>query len=184
MAIDRLILLCFTLVVSCASALAADVSSVYTTLDLDQCRQEAVPPTESVEPVDGAIWWCDGYGGVPVRVAEGDLRFLISYGANAAAERAAGQTLPQFNTINQTLEWRLDRTGRPFATILRFFTDNGLGDGSAKGQVLVVTKLGGPGQVCHVGYVDALATPNANAVAREIADRAPDFVCGQDMPGY
>jgi hypothetical protein len=75
---------------------------------------------------------------MPVRVAEGDLRFLVSYGANAAGEIAAGQTVPQFNTINETLEWRLDGAGRAFATILRFFTD---GEGE-KEQILVVTRLG------------------------------------------
>lgn len=183
MALHRLII-SLAFIPGVLPAWAADVSGVYTRLDLDQCRQEARPPAEPDEPVDGATWWCVGYDGMPVRVAEGDLRFLISYGPNAAEELAAGQTLPQFNTINQTLEWRLDGSGRPFATILRYFIDIELGDRTGKGQVLVVTKLGGPGQICHVGYVDALATPNANAVAREIADRSPDFVCGQDTAGY
>ncbi|MCP4383117.1 MAG: hypothetical protein GY798_17125, partial [Hyphomicrobiales bacterium] len=68
----------------------------------------------------------------------------------------------------------------PFATILRFFPD--LGDGET-GQVLVITKLGGSGQICHVGYVDALANPQANALARQIADNvAPLFDCQADQP--
>ena len=36
--------------------------------------------------------------------------------------------------------------------------------------MLVITKLGGPGQICHIGYVDARTNPDANALAREVAD--------------
>ncbi len=67
---------------------------------------------------------------------------------------------------------------RPFATILRFFTNSGEGD---KAQVLVITKLGPPGQVCHIGTVNASINPDANAIAREVADNsAPVFNCGKD----
>jgi hypothetical protein len=41
-----------------------------------------------------------------------------------------------------------------------------------KGQVLVVSKVAGDtGQGCVVGYVDALANPEPNALARKVADR-------------
>jgi hypothetical protein len=44
----------------------------------------------------------------------------------------------------------------------------------------VVTKLG-PGGVCHVGYVDARANPDANELARKLADeKARTFRCGID----
>lgn len=158
--------------------------SAYTKLDLAACQGE--PPNPD-DPVGGGIWWCQGYGGIPVRVAEGDLRFLVSFGPNAAEEPAAGQTLPAFNTIGTTLEWRLERDRsngslRPVATILRYFTDSGTGD---KGQVLVVTKLGGPGQVCHIGYVDALLNRDANVTARQVAEQvAAGFVCGTHQAGY
>ncbi len=73
------------------------------------------------------------------------------------------------------------RTASRFATILRFYTD--AGDGDPEGQVLVITRLGGPGQVCHIGYVDARVNPDANAIAREVADNgAADFDCGRDQP--
>jgi hypothetical protein len=158
--------------------------SAYTKLDLATCQGE--PPNPD-DPVAGGTWWCQGYGGMPVRVAEGDLRFLVSFGANAAEEPAAGQTLPAFNTIGTTLEWRLERNRSngslvPIATILRYFTDSGTGE---KGQVLVVTKLGGPGQVCHIGYVDALLNPNANVLARQVAEQvAAGFTCGTHQAGY
>ena len=80
-------------------ASAAENSSAYTRLILDQCRQEPVDPDD---PLGGGVWWCEGYAGIPVRVAEGDARFLVSYGEAAAGERAASQTLPAFNTINET----------------------------------------------------------------------------------
>ena len=50
------------------------------------------------------------------------------------------------------------------------------------GRVLVVTRLG-PGGVCHVGFVDARANPNANELAQQLADeRARGFRCGADKP--
>lgn len=158
--------------------------SAYTKLDLANCQQEPLDPDD---PVAGGSWWCQGHGGIPVRVAEGDLRFLISYGANAAQEPAAGQTLPAFNTIGTTLEWRLERNRSngslvPIATILRYFTESGTGE---KGQVLVVTKLGAPGQVCHIGYVDALLNRDANVLARQVAEQvAAGFVCGTHQAGH
>jgi hypothetical protein len=181
--VNRLaILLPFLLLAAPALANGA-FESAYTKLDLAACRQEPLDPED---PVEGGTWWCDGYAGIPVRVAEGDLRFLVSYGEKAAEEPAAGETLPAFNTIGATLEWRLERSRSdggltPVATILRYFTDNGSGE---KGQFLVVTKLGGPGQVCHIGYVDALLNPGANATARQVAEQvAAGFVCGRDRPG-
>ena len=52
-------------------------------------------------------------------------------------------------------------------------------------QVLVVTRLGETGTVCHVAYVDALLNPNANALAREAADTiARIFTCSHDEPGW
>lgn len=170
--------------VMAAPAAAGIYDSAYTKLDLDQCRQEAPDPED---PLSGGVWWCAGYTGIPVRVAEGDLRFLVSFGANAAGEPAAGETLPQFNRIGTTLEWRLETTPtdgswRPVATILRYFTQ---GDFDAEGQVLVVTKLGPPGQICHIGYVDALLNPDANVIARQIAEMGSgSFVCGRDQPSY
>lgn len=181
MARHRLILLLGLVLSLGASAASAENASVYTRLVLERCRAE---PPDPEDPLQSGVWWCRGHGTIPVRVAEGDLRFLVSYGRDAQDEMAASQTLPQFNTINETLEWRLapglDGVPRPVATILRFFTDSG--DGGRKGQVLVITKLGGPGQVCHVGYVDALLNPDANVIARQVADNAaPHFVCGRDM---
>jgi hypothetical protein len=75
---------------------------------------------------NGAVSICPGYDGIDVRVVEGDLRILVSYGPNAGNQTATYETLPQFNTIGETLEWRVRREGgklKPFATILRFRWD-------------------------------------------------------------
>jgi hypothetical protein len=157
---------------------AAENLSVYSKIDLDACRE--IPPAPD-DPLESGAWWCDGYAGIPVYVSEGDLRFFVSYGENAPDELAAKTTLPAFNHIGETIEWRLDPDGRPFATILRFFTETG--DGAPDDQVLVLTRLGGPGQTCHIGYVDARANPDANALAREVVDNgAAEFDCDRESP--
>jgi hypothetical protein len=167
-----------SLMLPCLIALpaAAGNLSAYTKINLAECRE--IPPAPD-DPLQSGAWWCEGYEGVPVYVSEGDLRFFVSYGDNAQDELAAKTTLPSFNHIGETIEWRLTPDGKHFATILRFFTSPG--DGAPEGQVLVITKLGGPGQVCHIGTVDARANPDANAIAREVADNgAADFDCGRD----
>ena len=80
---------------------ATEIESVYTKLDLDQCKD--VTPEEVKD--NGAVLICPGSGGIDVRVAEGDLRIFVSYGPNAADQTATYETLPQFNSIGETLEW-------------------------------------------------------------------------------
>jgi len=164
----------FFAVLGPASA-AGLVNSSYTDLDLDQC-------TVITADDFGATWACPGLKGMPVMVGEGDLRFFVSYGLTSTTEKAAEQTLPPFNHLGAKIEWRVSNDeGRwlPFATILRYFTAKP--DGSeGEGQVLVVTKVE-PGNTCHVAYIDALANPDANELARNAADeRARDFDCETD----
>ena len=156
-------------------ACAETISSVYTSLDLKQCRDVTPKDIEDY----GAVAICPGYDGIDVRVAEGDLRIFVSYGPGAATQTAAYETVPQFNTIGDTLEWRgAEEGGRwtPFATILRFKWSV---DGKT-GSTLVVTKLG-KYDSCHVAYVEASGNPHANEEARAIADKdARSFRCRTD----
>ncbi len=150
---------------------AQQVVSSYTDVDLDECTV--------IESDDfGATWACSGLKGMPVMIAEGDLRMFVSYGLTSTTERAAEQTLPPFNHLGPKIEWRVsnaDGSYKPFATILRYFVSKQ--DGETEGQVLVVTKIA-PGATCHVAYIDALANPDANALARQAADdKAVDFDC-------
>lgn len=156
-----------------------NIDSIYTNIDLNECL---------VMKADdfGASYACPGYKGFPLLISEGDLRFFVSYGFGAPDEMAASQTVPAFNTIGETLEWRVsNKTGdfMPFATILRYHTQ--IGDGSEPdGEVLVVTKIEA-GNTCHIAYVDARLTPNANEVARNFADNeAETFDCANDEPHY
>ena len=70
------------------------------------------------------------------------------------------------------------KNGKPFATILRWFTDNGEEDG--KQNWLVVTKLNGD-EACRMAFIDT-KFPNANAVAKQKADSAKNFNCAKDLP--
>jgi hypothetical protein len=137
-----------------APAAAQQIESSYTDLDLNtMCTV--------IESDDfGTMWACEGLKGIPIMVSEGDLRMFVSYGLTSTTEG----------------HWK------PFATILRFFTQRE--EGEAEGQILVVTKVAA-GATCHVGYVDALANPDANELARKVADeKAKDFDCATAEPEY
>lgn len=154
--------------------------SEYTDLDLDLCTV--------VQSDDfGSTWACNGFKGIPVMVAEGDLRMMVSFGLTSTEEKAASQTLPPFNHLGEKIEWRLSNVEggyKPFATIVRYFVqrmDPETGEEKTpEGQVLVVTKVA-PGTTCQIAWIDALANPDANALAQKTADeKAPDFDCASD----
>jgi hypothetical protein len=156
---------------------ASAEESVYTSVALESC--ELQPPNPK-DPLESGVWVCAGYQGIPVRIVESDLRFFVSYGFDAANQPAAHQTLPPFNTIHATLEWRLDDGGVPFATILRFFAESL--DGGPPEQILVVTAIGATG-VCHAAYVSASVNADANIMARQAADLfARNFDCLYHAP--
>jgi hypothetical protein len=165
-----------------AAASAQSIESAYTALETSKCLH-----AHGLAPEDYGHWTCKGYGGIAVWVAGGDQRVYVSFGPHAKNEPAASQTLSAFNSEGRTIEWRIERGGdgnaRPFATILRWNTSS-LDENANqnRGQVLVVTRLA-PGPICHVGYIDGGANPNANELAREIADKhARSFRCGTDEP--
>lgn len=172
------------------SAVAEEIVSVTTPLNLKKCRHL---PGKMEE--DYGAWRCRGYGGIAVFVSAGDQRTYISYGRNAEHQPAARQTLASFNGEGDTIEWRAlrgkDGKLKPFATIVRLSVTKSAEDPPVKGAVLVVTRLGPP--VCRVGYVDALANPGAITLARKIADEnARAFACqgsksivlGEKGPGF
>lgn len=173
-------------------------SSTYTSLDFKKCHlitqaELGLPElTEEEMGTMGGQWLCPGYNKSSVYIAESDLRMFVSYGHDAFNERAWGQTLPPFNYVGHTLEWRL-RTEQslasatpeqiPFATILRWHTQGGE-MAQEKGEILIVTKLE-PGNTCHVAYIDAKLTPNANQIARDFADNeVTGFNCEKDEIFY
>lgn len=169
-----------------AQAPAGDgVAYAYTTFDADKnCKHRKGRDVE-----DYGTWTCPGYAGIPVVLSAGDQRMQVSFGPRASREVAASETLPPFNDVYKgTIEWRLapgkNDKPAPYATILRWNYKTSPDDRKASGRVLVVTRLN-PGGVCHVGYVDARANPDANEIARKLADeKARGFVCEKDKPEW
>ena len=128
---------------------------------------------------------CKGYKDLVLTKADNDLRSAVSVGRNAKAaqsERAASQTFGAFNSPADTVEWRLDKTGKAFAIIQRWsIADNddvGKDDRPKSKYFLIVTRVA-PGATCHVAYIDSQANgQDANAVARKAADElANGFDC-------
>ncbi len=152
-----------------APADAREPTSLYTTIDLDTCRVTR-------RHRDGNTWSCNGLAGYPVMYAEGDLRAFVSVGANPGKRQAAEQTLGPFNSIfmgrtrRATIGWRVhNQDGKPIphATILRYYTRNDTG----QGEVLVIMKVTNR-ETCQAAMIDALAEPEAVAMARQVADGA------------
>jgi len=179
---------CFSLPV-----LAQEISSTYTKLDLENAC-EWQKPADEIEAQMGGRALCQGFGLYPVIFSEGDLRQLVFYGT-VPEEGRVGHGFMQWNRVHDTIEWRL-ADGKPFATIHRWFVENidpdtGANSPRYTGQVLRVATVGDPSlpenqrSSCSVGYVDAKANPNANELARQIADgltRA--FRCSVDQPRF
>lgn len=157
---------------------ANPLKSLYTTIELKTCRRASAQP-------DGRAWLCPGLDGYPVYIAEAGARTFVSVGSEPQKRRAAQQTLGISNSLfrgasgRATLEWRfVKRDGKvvPYATIQRYFTKNG----ARSGEVLVVTKVT-DSEDCHVAHIDALANPDAIALARSIADKdARAFDCASE----
>ncbi len=171
--------LCVALLVQASPVAAQQIESSYTDLDLNTL-------CTVIESDDfGTMWACPGLKGIPVMVSEGDLRMFVSYGLTSTTEKAAEQTLSPFNRLGSKIEWRVSNAEghwKPFATILRYFVQRE--ETESEGQVLVVTKVK-PGATCQIAYIDALANPDANELARNAADEgAPGFDCEADEPEY
>jgi hypothetical protein len=158
------------------AAHAQQASSVYSTFNLKKC---AVISKDA--DTGDIVQRCKGSGGFEFFIADGDLRTYVGYGPNGLDQKAFTQTLSPFNSVNDTVEFRVRGTGSaPFAAILRYRTADE--DGKERGQVLVVTKIDGK-EACHMAYIDARANPAANALARDTADSmAPGFDCARDEP--
>ncbi|SEN10443.1 hypothetical protein [Bradyrhizobium sp. OK095] len=177
--------ICLAVLLACLNSGNADAQSLgstYTSTAPKDCRQIGKP-----SELDGSTRRvCPGKAGLVVLISEDDLREIVSVGHNrrAAAEEPAAQVwFGPFNSSETTIEWRA-AGARPFAIIQRWHIADST-DPDKQGRpntkaMLVVTRLP-PGPVCHVAYVDAIANPNANELARKAADDfARGFACGKD----
>ena len=162
---------------SATATLAGEITSVYSDLDLKTCKALQLYTGDEGE---GGEWECKGIKGYDVMFWEGDLRGNIAFGPLARSQCSSAQSFGAFNSPGAKIEWRMEN-GKPFATILRWFTDNGSGEANAKQNWLAVTKLNGK-DACRMALIDT-KYPNANTLAQAKADgKAHTFNCEKDMP--
>ncbi|WP_297774552.1 hypothetical protein [uncultured Roseovarius sp.] len=161
-----------------AAAHAQDMDSVYTSYDWENdCRT-----LETDRPADeagmGFRLICPGPNGLHLMLTDGDARISMDYGSTPAF--GPWESFSPFNTVHDTVEWRrqpMQGEMRPFATIHRW----SVGPSHDYREMLVVSTVAHASgtESCMVGFIDITDTPDANALARAVADRyAPGFVCG------
>ena len=166
--------------------------SAYTDAVTKSCKT-LVEPAPDEPGGDFIVLECKGYKNWAFTYKEGDLRASVHYGylSNDALDNQF-ESFAQFNSVGKKVEWRLDENKIPVAAIIRYFVEypdpeTGSVDNGAKGQVLVISKVGVTEQEdgCVIGYVDALANTDANKLARELADEnAASFQCGTDQAAF
>jgi hypothetical protein len=169
------------LVAACAAAHSAEITSAYTDVDLEKGCVTIAKAAE--DDGDWARFVCPGYMGYPIVVDYSDLRESITYGFPSAGR--AWESFEGFNSGGAKVEWRLLKDGAattPFAAIQRW-TVTSAENGEKNVEVLVVSRVGQPDDLkaCVVGLVLATGKPDANEMARKIADeQAREFSCGDE----
>ena len=152
------------------AALAAAPTSAYTPLNLDACEIVSVAHAGEGDWLNRR---CPGLNGITLFVSEDDARFDV----DAGVDNGEWESPTQLNELGPQVEWRLEG-GQPFALIYRYNIPEAMAGGRSMLAVESIGREGGPG--CLVALIRA--TPEANARAREIADRsARNFRCGTDQ---
>jgi hypothetical protein len=160
-----------------AGVQAQQMDSVYTSYDwAEDCRtlDQDVPPDAAGM---GFRMICPGPDGMHVMLTDGDARISMDYASTP--DFGPWESFATFSTVHDTIEWRrqpLNGDMTPFATIHRWFVGPSNDD---RAVLIVSTVANAPSEEsCMVGFIDAAATPDANALARDVADRyARGFVC-------
>jgi hypothetical protein len=151
-------LVTLSMLMSGAASAQPDVTSTYTSLDLDRCQH-----IERGEEPQSASWRCKGYGGIALFVQNGDDRYDVDAGVEDRDELWGDA----FDYPGKTVEWRLSG-GKPFAIIYRLVD---AGSRPPRTSMLVVETIGRTGRPgCRIATVTG-SKPNANPRARSAADR-------------
>jgi hypothetical protein len=161
-----------------AAAWAQTLDSVYTSYDwAEDC--EVVDKDQPVDEAGmGGQLICPGPDGMYLMLREGDARISMDYGS--VPSFGPWESFSSFNSVHDTVEWRrqpLNGAMRPFATIHRWR----VGPSNNDRDLLIVSTVAASAgdESCMVGFIDTTNTPDANELARAVADRyAPGFVCG------
>ena len=161
-----------------AAVQAQTLDTVYTEHDwAEDCRtldQDAPPESAGM----GFRMICPGPDRMHLMLTDGDARVSMDYGSTPAF--GPWESFASFNSVHDTVEWRrqpLNGEITPFATIHRWF----VGPSNTTREFLIIsTVANAPSEEsCMVGFIDTTNTPDANALARAVADRyAPGFICG------
>jgi len=165
------------------AANAAEVSSVYTDLDIDKHCVKVDGAAEGEG--DWAQRVCQGFSGYPVILSYDDARESAFFGFPPAGGTLVWESFEGFNEIGPKIEWRVQADGDKrvaFATIHRWSVASPE-DPDQKVEVLVVSKVAQltDNAGCVVGLVLATGRADANETARKIADeQSREFSCGDE----
>jgi hypothetical protein len=146
--------------------------SAYTPTRGKTCRQ-------MVTGSHASVWQCPGPAGYSAEFADEGNVVTVAVGPKGRTKRRDREGLTwrgAGRVFGDTLEWRL-AGGKPTAAILRVWRIESDASGDERTvQELLVLKVTLEG-ACRAGSVDA-RRPDANAVARSLADAATSFRCG------
>lgn len=171
----------FSALLVTAGSAHAEVASVYT--DIENTKTCITVDKAAEDDGDWENFVCSGYMGFPVTIDYSDVRTSVRYGFPGSDR--AWESFEAFNSVGNKVEWRLQKDdGKtvPFATIVRWKVSDA-DDPDKQIEVLVVSKVGQlkEQQACVVGLVLATGKPDANELARKIADdQAREFSCGDE----
>lgn len=156
--------------------------SIYSDLSDKACTKMDVAPREGGQE-DYLQFECKGTGGYRLFWIEVDMRqtLTLQFGKKEMPlEFEQKVTLAQ-NAAGPKVEWRVGNDGKPYALIVRV-RSAGEDPDKFSDETLVVAKVT-PTSSCVVGKVNAKKHPNANEMARTIADtRAPKADCATFVP--
>ncbi len=149
----------------------AQISSVYTNLDVDKCKTLEDAGENGVN-YKGE---CKGVGGFKLHVIEGDLRQSINVIAPGGKEHELRlwEHFGAFSAVGPKAEWRV-KGKAPFALIFRFNVSENPEDSSKTTSYLIVAKVS-PSLACVTDIIKP--SRNQNAEARRAADRSTTVPC-------
>ncbi|MEL7076096.1 MAG: hypothetical protein AAFR63_04045 [Cyanobacteria bacterium J06631_6] len=152
------------------SELIADVRSVYTSIEVEDCQV-----IETERQSNFSISSCPGYSDIPVFTQLTQHEDYLKIGNQSDRWESHPS---RFNSLGKVVEWRL-RGDKPFAAIYRHDVHLPSSQGSEKVSYLGVVKITEDRDSCITAFIDG-RLPNANEIARNYADEnTVSFVCGE-----
>lgn len=161
---------------SCHTQAAIPITSVYTALDVANCKT-----LESSE--EGGGWYkgrCKGISGYDLLLMEGDLRQTIIVVDPKKKEHPLelwNTVSHGFSSVGDKAEWRIQKQGSksvPIALIVRFNVSENPERPEKNTSYLVVSKITATTS-CVTDVIKPQA--NANELARKLADQAVKKAC-------